>query len=119
MLLEKSTRVYSDLVNHTGLTSLLTNGDQGISPILAPEDEGAKFVTYFVRYARGLTKGGISEFQVRVLSWAETHDESIAIADQVEAAFGASDNFYEYVSGQAVFNEQKEIYTEQIFNLKN
>lgn len=119
MLLDKSTKVYEDLSTYPDLTSLLSKGVNGIRPLLAEDDDGDQFVTYSLRYVRSLTKGSVSEFQVVVQCWAKTYNESVAIADKVEAAFKASFNYYQYVSAQAAYNDQSEIYTEQIFNLKN
>lgn len=119
MLLEKSAIIYQDLSTFNGLTSLLTKGSSSIRPLLATADDGQKIVTYQLEFEGNATKGSIRELTVIINSWANTYDETLAIADQVEAALAASTRFYKYVSAKAVVNEQNEIYTQQIFNIKN
>jgi len=118
MLVEKATQVYSDLSSFTALTSLLTNGADSIRPLIAESEDGDSFITYMIKFENFASKDRATDFQVIVQSWATDYNDSLAIADQVEAAFGASSNFYKYLSANANFNEQLEIYTEQIFNIK-
>lgn len=119
MLLEKSAIVYQDLSTFSALTDLLSNGVDGIRPLVAEVEDGASFINYALQFEGYATKGVIAELNVIVNCWAKTYDESLAIADQVEEAFKASTHFYRYVSAKPMFNEQNEIYTQQIFNIKN
>lgn len=119
MLVEKSNSVYADLSSFNGLTNLLTKGTDGIRPLMAESEDGEDFITYGIRFLGKRTKDRATEFQVMVWCWSDNYNQSLAMADAVESAFGASSNFYTYESAQPKYNEQNEIYTEIIFNIKN
>lgn len=119
MLAEKGNKVYSDLSTFSALTSLLTKGANGIRPLMAENDDGESFITYAVKFNGLTSKDKSTVYQLTVWCWATTYNESVAIADQVYKAIEASDTLYEYVSAAPNYNEQQEIYTEQIFNIKN
>ena len=119
MLATKSAQVYSDLSASTALTDLLTEGVNGIRPLLAEYEDGDSFVTYSIRFNGFSTKNRQEEYQLIVQSWAASYNKSVAIADEVANALRASTNFYVYESAVPTFNEQQEIYTIQTFNIKN
>lgn len=118
MLVAYSQQVNTDLRAHAGLTSLLTNGVNGVRPLIGAYKDGEDLVTYYIQFQGDATKGNIKNWQLVVQSWADTYDDSLAIADAVEAAIGASNHFYKYISATPKFNEQGIIYTEQIFEIK-
>ena len=118
MLVANTNQVYTDLSSFTALTNLLSKGIKGIRPLVAEANDGTEFITYSIQFDGYLTKGNSTGFQLQVQSWASTYNKSLAIADQVENAIGASNKYYEYVSAKPHFNEQGEIYTQQIFNIK-
>ena len=119
MLVEKGNQIYADLSSFAPLTSLLTKGANGIRPLMAEASDGKSFVTYAIRFLGYKTKDNPTDFQVIIWSWADSYNKTVAIADQVELALAASSNFYSYESGTPKYNEQNEIYTEQIFNIKS
>jgi hypothetical protein len=118
MLVQISSLVNTDLRAFSGLTDLLTQGVNGVRPLIAEADDGDSFVVYYIRYEGKITKGVASQYQLITQSWATSYDVSLAIADQVEAALNASNNYSNYVSAEPKFSEQGIIYTEQIFNIK-
>ena len=118
MLLAKSKQIYTDLSSFSGLTNLLTNGQDSIRPLIAEAEDGDSFITYSISFDGFATKGMRQEFQVLVHSWAKSYDKSIEIADQVFHAFNAGELKYsKYVSATPKFSEQNQIYTEQVFNI--
>ena len=96
----------------------MSNGLKGLRPLVAEKADGDSFVTYSVRYEGKKTKDGSVDFQAIIYSWSVDYDQSIQIADKVSEALEASTNFYSYESAEPIFNEQGEIYTKQIFNIK-
>lgn len=119
MLHQKYEIISSDLVAHAPLLALLTNGVNSIRPLIAEVEDGDAFVTFNIRFNGYATKANIAQLQVVVQSWAKTLSASLTIADEVTKAFEASDKLYVYESATPTFNEQQEIYTEQIFTIKN
>ena len=117
MLAVISSQVYSDLSSFEALTALLDAGVNGIKALVANEEDGDSFITFFVKYEQTESKDGAAAYQLITNSWAPTYDESIAIADQVLEALKASNYQYRPVSGTPTYNEQNEIYTQQIFNI--
>jgi hypothetical protein len=118
MLVQISSLVNADLRSFSGLTDLLTQGVNGVRPLIAEADDGDSFVVYYIKYEGKITKGVAGQYQLITQSWATSYDVSLAIADQVAEALSASDNYSDYVSAASKFSEQGIIYTEQIFNLK-
>lgn len=118
MLAAISAQVNTDLRGFAGLTALLTKGVDGVRPLIAEANDGDAFIVYYVRFDGTFTKGSAGQYQLIVQSWAKTYDESIAIADQVENAIGASSTYYTYVSAIPKYSDQDIIYTEQIFEIK-
>lgn len=119
MLVAKSSKVYQDLSTFTALTTLLTRGVNGVRPLMANAEDGDSFITYAVRFNGLKSKDNASEYQLTIWCWANSYDKSIAIADQVYEAIKVSDTIYEYMSATPTYNEQGEIYTELIYNIKN
>lgn len=119
MLVEKSNAVYTDLSSFSGLTNLLTKGADGVRPLMAEYDDGESFITYAVRFNGFKSKDNNTEYQLMVWCWADGYTKSITIADQVFKAIEASDTIYDFLSADPKYNEQEEIYTELIFNIKN
>lgn len=118
MLVAYSQQVNTDLRAHTALTDLLTNGEHGVRPLTGAYKDGEDLVTYYIQFQGSATKGGVNNWQLVVQSWADSYDDSLAIADAVEGAIGASSSFYNYISATPKFNEQGVIYTEQVFEIK-
>jgi hypothetical protein len=118
MLAEIANTVWSDLRHYPNLVAYLSRNHLGVRPLVAEKIDGSKFVTYEIKFIAAETKGGVRQFRVTVNSWAPSYTLSVTIADQVEAAFGASSNFYSYESAESFFTEQEQIYTQQIFNIK-
>lgn len=116
--LDISTLVFADLSGHEPLTNLLSNGAQSIYPLIAEADEKEVFITYEVQYDTLPNKDSLFLFTVIVRSWAQSYNDTLAIADQVTSAVTISNNVYREISGKPVFNEQDEFYLEQIFNIK-
>lgn len=118
MLVTYSQQVNTDLRAHTALTNLLTKGEHGIRPLKGSYKDGEDLVTYYIAFQGRFTKDGSKSWQLVVQSWADTYDDSLAIADAVADAIGASANYYEYVSAIPKFTEEGIIYTEQIFEIQ-
>lgn len=118
MLLAISQTVYSDLSTHAPLVALLTNGVNSIRPLIAEFNDGDHFITYHVKYQKAAAKPNINQYEVVVQSWATDYDKTLAIADEVQNAFGATTNVYEYLTAEPIFNEQGIFYTEQTFSIK-
>jgi hypothetical protein len=118
MLLAISSTVFSDLSSHAPLLALLTNGIDSIRPLIAEFNDGEKFVTYHVKYQKAAAKPVINQYEVVVQSWATDYDQTLAIADEIQNAFGQTANVYEYLSAEPRFNEQGIFYTEQTFSIK-
>ena len=118
MLSILSIQVRTDLMANTSLLAVLTKGANGIRPLMAEAEDGDSFTTYFLKYTGFETKDNASGYQLIIQSWATDYDTSLAIADQVTAALSNSVNHYNYVSAEPKYNEQEEIYTEQVFNIK-
>jgi hypothetical protein len=118
MLVQISSFVNADLRAFSGLTDLLTQGVNGVRPLMAEADDGDSFLTYYIKYEGKITKGAAGQYQLITQSWAASYDVSLAIADQVAEALNASGKFSAYVSAEPKFSDQNIIYTEQIFNIK-
>lgn len=119
MLFEKLETVYADLIAHQPLVDLLSKGVNGIRPLIAEVEDGDVFITYKINFNGFAAKSNVADLKLIVQCWAETLKESLKIADEVYSALGASNNFYTYDSAIPTYNEQNEIYTEQVFTIKN
>lgn len=119
MLLEKSELLYADLAAHAPLTSLLTNGVNSIRPLLAEYEDGDVFITYNIQFNGYLTKGNKADLRAVIQCWAKDYNKSLQVADAVEAALSASNNYSAYNSATTERAEENIIYTEQVFNIKN
>lgn len=117
MLSILSTQVRVDLRANNDLVALLSNAE-GVRALMADAEDGDSFITYYLKYSGKESKDGVSFYQLTIVSWAPDYDKSVALADQVTEALKASENYYSYISGEPKYNEQNEIYTEQIFNIK-
>lgn len=119
MLYDKSVMLYGDLSGYAPLVALLTNGVNGIRPLLAAQGDGESFVEYSLQYDGSATKDGRSDYQAFIRSFADDYDTAAQIADQVTNALGASDNFYSYQRAVPQMSEQGIFYIEQIFFIKH
>ena len=118
MLAVLSIQVRADLMANTSLLAVLTKGANGIRPLMAEAEDGDSFTTYFLSYHGFETKDNAAGYQLMIQSWAKDYDTSLAIADQVTAALSNSENYYKYVSAEPKYNEQEEVYTQQVFEIK-
>lgn len=118
MLLELSEQLYTDLSSYAPLVALLSKGTSSIRPLMGEAKDGDVFITYAIRYTGQGTKVGLQEYEVVIRCWAMDYDSSIEVADRVFDALRSSGNYSKYVSAEPIYNEQQEIYTQQIFNLK-
>tara|TARA_R110001632_G_scaffold137804_2_gene253412 strand:+ start:4982 stop:5344 length:363 start_codon:yes stop_codon:yes gene_type:complete len=119
MFRQFSEQVVSDLHANTDLTDLLDAS--AVSALISEQEDGESFVNYFVMFDASASKDGAKNWQVKIESWSDTYDKSIAIADEVTNALEASSNYYDYISGKSepVRIESKTfIITTQIFNIK-
>ena len=120
MLVEFSTQVATDLNDYSPLMALLSAS--GVSALISEQEDGDSYINYFIQFDGDQSKDGAKGWQVEVQSWADTYDKSIAIADEVENAIGASVNRYEYVSALSLPSRAETnktvIVTKQIFNIK-
>jgi hypothetical protein len=118
MLSNLSIQVRADLMANTSLLAVLTRREDGIRPLMAEAEDGDSFTTYFLSYQGFESKDNAAGYQLMIQSWAKDYDTSLAIADQVTAALSNSENHYNYLSAEPKYNEQQEIYTQQIFEIK-
>ena len=116
--LEISELIRSELTGNTGLTDLLSDGVNSVYPVIAPQEEGEKFVNYEVSYEGNPTKDSSWAFSVTIRAFATTYNDAITIADAVIEVFAASSSNFRFTSGAPTMNEQEQFYIEQIFNIK-
>lgn len=111
-------QVYNDLKARVELTNLLTNGVDGIYPLVAPGNEGEKFITYHIIDNGSITKDTAKRYEVIVASFASHYDECCVLADEVTEAFKTSVKGYAELGGKPFQNEEGWLYIEQRFNIK-
>lgn len=111
-------QVYNDLKARVELAALLTNGVNGIYPLVAPGNEGEKFITYHIIDNGSITKDAAKRYEVIVASFASHYDECCDIADEVTKAFETSQVGYSELGGKPYQNEEGWLYIEQKFNIK-
>lgn len=109
--------VYNDLKGFLPLTSLLSRTLNGIHPLVAPENEKERFITYQIGEVPSLTKDGFKDIPVLVRCFSDTYESCCAIADQVTEAYKATDSSYSVGTSKPSYTEDGFL-IEQNFNLK-
>lgn len=119
MLRVFSEQIVADLNAFPGLIALLDAN--GVSALISEQEDGDSFVNYAIKYNGRITKDGAASYQVFIDSWSDTYSKSIAIADEVANALGASVNSYSYLDATSVpelsTDNKISVVTKQIFNI--
>jgi len=110
--------IYTTLSAQASLTALLSNGSDSIYPLIANAEEGEDFITYSASYEGTPSKDGIYNYIINVFSYADTYNQAVAIADEVNAAIIASTEYFKIQSGQPVVTDENQFYITQTFQIK-
>lgn len=110
--------IYTTLSSFSALTDLLADGAGGIYPLIAEDKQDYPFITYAASYENNPSKDGAYSYNIAVFCFAETYNQAVAIADQVNAAIIASPEVFSIGSGQPVVTDENQFYITQTFTIK-
>lgn len=119
MLKEKGQIIKTALAADATLTALLSNGVNGIRPLIATDDDGDEFLVYQLVFDGNLGKDGKGMYQLIINSYSKNYDTAIDIAENVYRVLGAMENaILKPINAQPSFSKDGFIEVEQIYNLK-
>lgn len=113
-MFEVSEIIYSVLNGYAPLKALITK----VSPIIAFQESDLNFVNYSIEKLSKYTKESTGNFRVTVNCWATKYDDTLKIADQVEAAIGAATQTFTFISSTPQFSDEGIYFTQSIYEFK-